>query len=156
MEIKDLNKYVREGLDKGEFSVGRYVKSSRIHAAPGVPGEQIDTILKNGLKETWNIVGIDSEDGTPDWIVTAPDGERYIVKDKTFREKYRPDPGEPGAFLPAGKPMEAVQVHENIRFVAPWGEEELLVAGGYLMLDPGGIYGVAADEFRKTYKRVED
>ena len=59
MEIKDLNKYVREGLDKGEFSVRRYVKSSRIHAAPGVPGEQIDTILKNGLKETWNIVGTD-------------------------------------------------------------------------------------------------
>ena len=31
---------------------------------------------------------MDPETDEPDWIVTNPDGEQYIVPDKTFRKKY--------------------------------------------------------------------
>jgi len=154
-QIPDMTAYVQAGLDSGEFTVRVYVKSARIHAEPGVPGERIVTILSNGLKETENTVGTDPETGVPDWIVTAPDGERYIVKDAVFREKYLPDPDEPKAFLPAGKQIKAVQIHENIRFTAPWGEEMFLSAGGFLVLDPSGIYGVAETEFGNIYQMVQ-
>lgn len=153
--IPDTAAYVQAGLDSGEFTVRTYVKSARIHAEPGIPGERVVTVLKNGLEETENTVGVDTDTGVPDWIVTAPAGERYIVTDAVFREKYKPAPDEPGVFIPVGKAVEAVQIHENIRFTAPWGEEQRLLAGGFLILDPGGIYGVAETEFRKTYKMTD-
>ena len=31
-----------------------------------------------------------------------------------------------------------------------------LLAGGFLMLDPGGIYGAAEAEFRKTYRFLDE
>ena len=153
--ISSPAEFVRNGLEIGELTKNLYKKSARIHAVPGTPGERVVTILKNGLEETVNTVSVDLGTGTPDWIVTAPSGEQYIVTDKTFQDKYCPDPKEPGAFIPKGKPVEAVQIHEDIRFVAPWGEEQLLASGGYLILDPGGIYGVAEEEFMKTYSLVE-
>lgn len=154
--IHDTAAYVQAGLDSGEFTVHTYVKSARIHAEPGIPGERVVTVLKNGLEETENTVGVDTDTGVPDWIVTAPDGEQYIVKDAVFQEKYVPDPGEPGAFLPVSKPVRAVQIHDNIRFTAPWGEEMFLLTGGFLILDPGGIYGVAEEEFLKTYALAQE
>lgn len=155
LHIPDTASYVQAGLDSGEFTVHTYVKSARIHAEPGNPGEGIVTVLKNGLEETENTVGVDAETGMPDWIVTAPAGERYIVTDAVFREKYKPAPDEPGVFIPVGKPVRAVQIHENIRFTAPWREEQRLLAGGFLILDPGGIYGVAEEEFSKTYRLAD-
>ena len=147
--------YVQAGLAAGEFTVRRYVKSAPIRAIPGTPGEQIVTVLQNGFEETVNTVGTDPDTGAPDWVVTAPGGERYVVTDKTFREKYRPAPDDEGVFLPVGKQVEAVQIHENIRFTAPWGEEQFLLAGGFLILDPGGVYGVAEEEFVRTYKSAD-
>ena len=152
-KIDDVAQYVEDGIASGAFTIETYVKTTRIRAIPGTPGEKIETILKNGLKETVNTVGTDPITGEPDWVVTAPDGEKYIVTDRVFREKYHPATDEEGIFLPNGKPIEAVRIHENIRFTAPWGEEQLLLAGGFLILDPGGIYGVAYDEFMKTYEK---
>ncbi len=152
-KIDNLAQYVENGIASGTFKVETYVKAARIRAVPGTPGEKIETILQNGLKETVNTVGIDPETGSPDWIVTAPDGEKYIVTDRVFWEKYHPAQDEEGVFLPNGKPVEAVQVTENVRFTAPWGEEQFLLAEGSLILDPGGIYGVACEEFRKTYEK---
>ena len=34
------------------------------------------------------------------------------MPDASFRERYRPDPDEPGLFLPAGKPVRAVRIRE--------------------------------------------
>ena len=153
--VADPAAYVREGLESGSLTVRTYVKSTRVRAVPGTPGETVETILKNGLKETENTVGTDPETGVPDWIVTGKDGERYVVKDASFRERYRPDPKEPGVFHPAGKPVDAVRIGENIRFAAPWGEEQFLRAGGWLMLDPGGIYGVEEEAFLGTYREYE-
>ena len=149
--VPDTAAYVQSGLESGVFAVHTYVKTTSVHAEPGIPGERIETVLKNGLKETENTVGTDAETGHPDWVVTAPSGERYIVTDAVFHEKYKPAPDEPGVFIPVGKPVRAVQIHENIRFIAPWGKEQFLLSGGFLMLDPGGIYGVAEEEFPKTY-----
>lgn len=154
--VEDPAAYVREGLASGSLCVHTVVKSVGVRAVPGTPGERIETVLKNGLKETENTVGTDPETGAPDWIVTGKDGERYVVTDASFRERYRPDPDEPGVFLPAGKPVQAVRIRENIRFTAPWGEEEMLRAGGWLMLDPGGIYGVEEEAFLATYRMTEE
>ena len=151
-KITDLTQYVEAGLSSGAFTAQTYAKTARIRAVPGTPGERIETILKNGLKETENTVGADPETGVPDWIVTGQDGERYIVTDAVFREKYTPDPDEPGVFVPRGKPVLVVQVHESIRFTAPWGEEQLLAEGGYLILAGEEIYGVEKDVFEKTYR----
>ncbi len=76
------------------------------------------------------------------------------MTDKVFREKYRPSPDEEGVFLPAGKPADAVRICENIRFTAPWGAEQFLAAGGFVILDPGGYYGVAEEEFLETYREA--
>lgn len=152
-EISDLSQFVAKGIVSGRYIIETYVKTARVRASPGIPGEQIETVLKSGLKETVNTVGTDPVTGEPDWVVTAPDGEKYIVTDRVFREKYHPALDEEGVYLPNGKPVEAVQVSENIRFTAPWGQEQFLLAEGFLILDPGGIYGVACDEFRKTYEK---
>lgn len=153
--VDNIVSYARNNIITDK-KANRYNKSGIIHAVNGTPGERIVTVLKNGLEETENTVGTDAETGVPDWIVTAPTGERYIVKDAVFREKYKPAPDEFGAFIPIGKPIEAVQIHKNIRFIAPWGEEQRLLAGGFLILDPGGIYGVAEEEFLKTYIPAEE
>ena len=153
-EILDPEKYVESGIESGIFAARLYVKTARIRAVQGTPDRVVETVLKNGLRETVNIIRTDQDIGVPDWIVTSIDGEQYVVTDKTFREKYIPDPSEPDMFLPVGKPIKAVQIKENIRFTAPWGEEQLLSEGGYLMLDPGGIYGVSAVEFEKTYRQI--
>lgn len=154
--IADFDEYLSVKLSTEELIKNKYTKTKHVHAVPGTPGERIVTVLQNGLEETENTVGVDANTGVPDWVVTAPSGEQYVIADVVFREKYKPAPGEPGVFIPVGKPVEAVKIHENISFIAPWGEEQRLLAGGFLILDPGGIYGVAEEEFLKTYTLAQE
>ena len=153
--IEDLPAYAERLL----AAQGRrlYAKHASVRARPGVPGERLETVLRSGLRETANTVRTDAETGRPDWIVTADSGEEYLLGDSAFRAKYAPDPASPGRYLPAGKPVPAVRLPENVRFRAPWGELESVLAGGYLVIAaPDNIYGVAEEEFLNTYRPVQD
>lgn len=150
--VENIKEYVRERITDKSIVPGNYVKSTTITARKGVIGERISTITSNDLQETENVVSKDSN-GNVDWIVTNVTGEQYIVKDSVFNEKYEPDEGAPDVFKPKGKPIVAGQIHENISFIAPWGEPMKILAGGYLVFtDMDDIYGIQEAEFNATYK----
>lgn len=124
-----------------------FAKFARITAVAGVVGEKVITITSEG-KETENTV---KELG--DMIATNPSGERYIIEAKTFAKKYEPSPedGE-NVYRPKGGPQLFIQLSEAIEFIAPWGEEMKIAAGGYLNItNPTDIYGIQPQEFAETY-----
>lgn len=153
-EIKDIKRYIREKTESREMKPGVYKKTGDITARQGVVGEEIVTVMANGLKETVNTVKAD-ENGNPGWVVTNPTGEKYIVADKTFRGKYEPIDGTENGFCPVFRPIIAGRTNENISFPAPWGTPINLLSGGYLVFtDMDDIYGIQADEFYATYKEI--
>lgn len=152
--IESIKEYLAAGLESGKFESKIYQKSGEIIARKGKIGEKIITMMKDGLHETQNTV-IADENGCPGWIVTNSTGEQYIVTDAVFRRKYeKVGDTEEDKYKPIWNPITAVQVDKNICFVAPWGEEQKLVAGGYLVFnrDFDDIYGVQQEEFNKTYE----
>lgn len=155
-KIENIKDYIIKRLDNGILKPNRYQKSGQITARKGVVGEEIYTIMSNGLQETKNIVVAD-ENGNPGWVVTNPvGGEQYIVSDSVLKSKYQKIDGTDDKFRPVGKPIVAAQVDENICFIAPWGELQQLVAGGYLVFDKAfnDVYGVQEKEFNDTYDMV--
>ena len=153
-KIESIKEYLTVGLESGKFESKIYQKSGEITARKGKIGEKIVTIMNNGLEETQNTV-IADENGYPGWVVTNSTGEQYIVTDSVFRSKYEKVNDE-DKYKPICNPITAVQVDENICFIAPWGEEQKLVAGGYLVFNKelDDIYGVQREEFIKTYDFV--
>lgn len=148
----DPKSYIAEGLQDGSLQINYYAKFARIKARQGKIGEEIITIMKNGLKETRNIVSLD-ETGQPGWVVTNPSGEEYIVPNEKFLEKYEIDERDEEHYKPKGKVITAIQVKEDVSFVASWGEKMNIKKGGYLVINnPNDIYGIQEDEFNKTYK----
>ena len=139
----------------GGFEPKRYQKKGEIRARQGVVGEEIVTVMSNGLEETKNTVVCD-ENGNPGWVVTNPTGEQYIVKDAVFRKKYEKIEGTQDGYRPAWYPITAVQIDESISFVAPWGEIMNIAAGGYIVFDEtyDDIYGIQQAEFNETYNLV--
>ena len=141
-----------KGQIAGNGEVFEAAKFARIKARPGIEGEEIVTIMENGLEETKNTVKLD-ENGVPGWVVTGVGGEEYIVPDATFRKKYEIDPENPEQYKPKGAPALVVRASENVQFTAPWGEVQNLVAGGFIVLEsPEKVYGIQEEEFHKTYK----
>ena len=144
--------YVEEGLQTGNLKGGFYAKFARVRARQGVEGEEIVTIMQNGLVETKNVVTID-ETGKPGWVVTNPSGEQYIIPNKTFLKKYEIDEKNPEVYKPKGGVIIAVQINEDVSFTAPWGEEMNIKNGGYLVCSNlNDIYGIQEKEFNETYK----
>lgn len=154
-KIESIKEYLTVGLESGKFESKIYQKSGEITARKGKIGEKIVTIMNNGLEETQNTV-IANENGCPGWVVTNSTGEQYIVADSVFRNKYEKVDDTEDKYKPVWNPVTAAQVNENICFTAPWGEEQKLVAGGYLIFSKNfdDIYGVQKDEFIKTYDFV--
>ena len=135
----------------------RFVKRAAVSARPGSPGERVVTTLADGFRETENTVGVDPRTGAPDWVITAPSGERYIVRNAAFRERYIPDPDASGRYIPAGKPVLAAQVPEDLCIRAPWGELQAIRAGGWLIVaGEGDVYGNSEDEFLSAYVPLND
>lgn len=156
-KIENIKEYLTEGLKCGKFQSKTYQKSGEITARVGKIGEEIVTVMANGLQETKNTVTAD-ENGSPGWVVTNSTGEQYIVKDVVFKSKYEKIEGAEDKFKPVWNPITAVQINnENICFVASWGEIQNLVVGGYLVFnkDFNDIYGVQEAEFIKTYDVIE-
>lgn len=151
-QIERIKEYVEEKLSTGELEPQTYKSSKTVEARQGALGERVVTVLSNGLEETVNTVKADPVTGEAGWIVKNPTGEEYIVEDSVFREKYDAIDGEDGKYRAKGKPVTAARLTESIAFTAPWGEEMRIKAGGYLIIsNPADIYGIAEDEFRKTY-----
>lgn len=156
-KIENIKEYLAVGLKSKRFESKTYQKSGEITARVGKIGEEIVTVMANGLEETKNVVTAD-ENGRPGWVVTNSTGEQYIVSDSVFRSKYENVAGTEDRFRPVWNPITAVQIDEDICFVAPWGEKQNIVSGGYLVFnrDYDDIYGVQQEEFNKTYDIINN
>lgn len=153
--VEDTAVYFETIFKADKATAGTYAKTEKITAVQGKVGETVVTVLQNGHTETVNTVRTDPETGNPDWIVTGKGGEKYIMKDSYLKKKYIPSEAEPDTFIPVGKPLRACRVTEDITFTAPWGADEYLKKGGYLVRnDMNEIYGIGEEEFLCTYKRV--
>lgn len=153
--VTDILKYVQMNLMTENCQIKEVAKFARISAEQGVLGETIITTMKSGLEETTNTVKAD-ENGNTDWVVTNPDGEKYIVNNSVFQKKYEIDLQNPNVYKPKGGPVLAMQLNENIAFLAPWGESMKINQGGFLILSgTSDIYGIQESEFNNTYANTE-
>ena len=123
-------------------------KNAEVKARQATTREEIET----ALDATRSV----AEPG--DWIVTNPGGEVYRVKDETFKKAYKPKEGEEGTFVALGVPVKAVQVNEDIAFMAPWGSEQGVRSGGYVVerQDNKERYGIEKAAFDSTYEAIEE
>ncbi|MBR1758090.1 MAG: hypothetical protein IJ744_05095 [Lachnospiraceae bacterium] len=153
-QITNIQSYIIDLLDRG--IVPFYAKKiTGVLALPGKVGEQIVTVTSTGLIETVNTVSRDEKTGVPEWVVTGKNGEQYIIRDRSFRERYLPDPDEEGRFLPKGEPVIVVPVDEDIIFLTSWGEM-IVEAGGFLVVnEDGGIHGIQKFDFEETYQVID-
>ncbi len=144
---------VKEALDAAPV----FKKQGSVRARQAEAGEVVVTMLKNGQEETRNA----ANEG--DFIVTNPDGEEYIVPGKKFNARYEVG-AEDGVYLAKGFVRAATNPFgKPIEIMASWGEaqrgdERCLFAD---VCDEkgnrdGSPYIIAADEFARTYKQVED
>ena len=160
MKIKNMQSYLYDQL-KGGAKPKWYKKYARVKAEKGVPGQPIETIMKNGLREVAAVVKAD-EKGEADWIVTNPSGEKYAVPHAKFIKRYELEVGSDGKHAPKGAPIEAIQIHEDITFDVPWGENGAPVpmtikAGGYLNItNLDDVYGIQEEEFYETYSECNE
>ena len=153
--IESSQAYVYEQLKNGA-TPRFYKKYARVQAEQGVVGQEVVTVMKNGLEETRNTVTAD-ENGNPGWIVTNPSGEKYIVPHAKFIKRYELQVGADGKHAPTGAPIEAIQIHEDITVTASWGEEQNIKANGYLNISNlEDIYGIQEEEFKETYAPCDE
>ena len=121
-----------------------YRKCAMVTARVAEAGEEIVTIV-GGTEETRNVAN------AGDYVVRNPGGEEYIVEKVKFEGRYDLVPGTEDTYRPSGAPVTAMPLTENVRFVAPWGEEQFINAGGFLLNNAGDIYGIQKQEFFDTY-----
>ncbi len=155
-KVENIKEYLINELKKGTVQAGLFQKWGEISARVGIPGEEITTIMSDGLRETKNTVSLD-ENGCPGMVVKNSTGEEYIVAASDFQERYEKIPGTENRFRPLSNPINACRVCEDICFIAPWGEMFCLAAGGYLVYnkDVDNIYGIQESEFNKTYRKAD-
>ncbi len=155
MEIDRNAAPITEALDaRGKL----YRKVAQVRARRAIRETAVHTILADGTRETSNI----AEPG--DYIVTAPGGERYVVKPEIFEARYVLKRGRKNVYLARGQSI-AVQnpYRRPISILAPWGERQHGAADCMIadVADPvthqraGAPYLIARDEFERTYKLVK-
>jgi hypothetical protein len=104
----------------------------------------------NGTKETSNT----AKPG--DKIVTGPFGERYVIGAAKFRQLYQRDRARERYVSKAR--VQALKLKQNIELVAPWGEKQRALKGGYVVRRVGkarDVYLIEETAFKKTYKREQ-
>lgn len=158
-KINIISDYVKTGIENGTLQIMEAVKGVSVTAKQGVSGQLVKTFIRSDAGsdffETKNIVKKD-KNGQPGWIVTNPEGERYIVKDEDFKAKYIQEDEGSNVYRPKGKPVLVAGVNEDVSFVAPWGEEMNIQADGFLVLaGKDDIYGIQGPAFAKTYMITE-
>ena len=144
--------------------VGVAQKTKPVDARPARPGEVVVTHIAGEGQETRS-----QPAAAGDWVVRnrcpATGNEEYLVKARTFAERYEgplsdPD-GEGGReFRPRGPEMRFFTVAETdgaFRFTAPWGEQMRARPGDAIVRNPSkpaDTYRVAAAAFACTYEVV--
>lgn len=158
-KIDAIYDYVKSGIQEGSLIPLEATKVASVQARRGILGETVKTIIKSdteeAFKETVNVVKKDKDTGELDWVVTNPDGEKYVVADVDFREKYDKamDIPESDIYNPVGNPVLVVKINEDILFKAPWDEDMQIKSGGFLVLaKKDDIYGIQEAEFHNTYR----
>lgn len=130
-----------------------YTKFATVEAEFVFKPQKVSTIVGDGFLETEDIAPIGS------YIVTNPDGERYILSDEKFRSRY---------ILLEGKTYQAIgsirafqnTTNENVEILAPWnapqfGQSDCWFA---MSLDSDGDmvlkdrYIIEGTAFGNTYK----
>jgi phosphoglycolate phosphatase len=84
-------------------------------AEPAKERTEVKTDLKGRFVET------QAEAEPDDWIVTGPEGEKFVLSHKKFHDRYRSD-GK-GGYLPKERRIVALKnpFKKTIRIAAPWG-----------------------------------
>lgn len=143
-----LEKYLPEIKSKGKD----YSKKVVVLARRAKTGEKIDTNTSDG-KETTNT----AKEG--DFVVKNPTGEEYIIKKETFAKRYDKCKGDSNgeweSYKAKGKCRAIVWEHEQMSFVASWGEEMVIKKGDMLATtipEMSEVYRIAAKEFNATYE----
>ncbi len=164
----NVQEYVQKGIEAGTFTLRQAEKVARIVARRGTVGEKIASYSTEGVLETTNTVELDPITNQPGWIATkVENGEilvdefghrnEWIIPDSTFQKKYEVDPENPYLCRPKGGPQQFVQISDDISFVAPWGEQMNIIAGGYLnVTDMNEIYGIQERDFDDTYRFTDE
>ncbi len=129
-------------------------KQGEVKARPATDGEQIETILGSGVKETTNSAKLG------DWIMTNPSGEQHIISEQKFFSRYEATEAE-GVYRAKGF-CRAIKnpFSEPIEIMASWGspqtgDENCMIAdtcdenGENMGGEPYLIDGAA---FAETYK----
>ncbi len=146
---------IAEALDRNG---NIYRKCAEVRATRVSVATPVETILADGRRETSNLAA------PGDYIVTAPGGERYVVKPDAFAARYEPKSGTRDVYLASGKIVAAPNpLGRALHLVAPWGEvqsgsADCMIADAF---DPatkkraGRPYIIDRTEFEKTYSRVK-
>lgn len=150
-KIKNIGQYVREQIIKSDSIIYKASKTATVTAVQGKLGEHITTVMKDGHKETDNIVKKDRLTGQLDWIITNPDGERYVMPDAIFKQKYKLI--TKNIYKRKRNNVIVLQIKENISFITCWGKEMKIKKNGFLVISSSrDIYGIQEKEFYNTYK----
>ncbi len=93
-------------------------KQGQVKARPATEGEQIETILGSGVKETTNSAKLG------DWIMTNPSSEQYIISEQKFFARYEATETE-GVYRAKGF-CRAIKnpFGEPIEIMASWGSPQ--------------------------------
>ncbi|HKX73165.1 MAG TPA: hypothetical protein VJM32_04095 [Candidatus Saccharimonadales bacterium] len=105
-------------------SATKYVKTEPVRARQIPMGQSEEVPVKSGATT-------DTARGG-DWVITSVSGEEYKGP-SDFLEVYEPVPGMPGTYRPRFDPREMIRLEEDVIFRAPWGEDQAVSKGGYLM-----------------------
>lgn len=149
IKVANIRDFVLGAISAGA-PVIKCKKHASVHARQGVVGERIVT----DVDKTENIVGVDEVTGQPDWVVTNPGGEWYVIKDSAFAEYY--EPVTPDSDMYRKKVLQLlVPCGETVEFVPAWGGTFTIEAGGYFTLNGiNDIAGIQKDAFETTYEIV--
>ena len=112
-------------------------------AREAADGEIVSTII-NGVVETTNVAK------AGDMIITGLAGEEYIINGEKFHKLYTNISGN--TYVTKEDSIKAVQVTEEIHFLAPWGSEMIALPGDYVAYrSDSDAYRIEKGEFEKTY-----
>jgi hypothetical protein len=110
--------------DKLFAQAPRYVKTEAVNAYRVPMGEQEVIPVKSGATSDIARGG--------DWVIISISGEKYKGP-ADFDDVYECVPGERGLYRPRHDPREMIKLEEDVIFRAPWGEDQAVRKGGYLM-----------------------
>ncbi len=134
-----------EMLEKTNAKNGLVYKKIEImkKARVAFKGEVVVTTI-NGVVETTNT----ANEG--DMIITGLVGEEYIIPSIKFEKLYNKI--EDGLYVTKPDSIKAIQVTEEIHFLAPWGSEMIALPGDYIAYrSDSDAYRIEKGEFEKTY-----